>query len=159
MGYALGVLTAQQLLAALCGAGRALSPGSGAAQGLVWVVFSVQLGVALWITCLRPSNDRIDNLTQQLGWGKESGATGLLLLAALAPDAHSHGAVMMAALALALLGCALPIVQMTYDSLLAPLVRRLLGCADARGAGGEGGGGDKGGATAMASPRQTVVRV
>ena len=66
MAYRLARLSAQMLLACLAGVGASLVPGAAAALALVTSALGVQLIVFLWITCLCPSIDRIDNAVQVL---------------------------------------------------------------------------------------------
>ena len=60
------------LIVCLAGVGASVTAGSAAALALVSITFCVQLLVFLWITCLCPSTDRVDNVAVALGWGVES---------------------------------------------------------------------------------------
>ena len=64
MAYRLARLSAQMVLACLAGIGASLVPGAAGALALVTSALGVQLLVFLWITCLCPSIDRIDNAVQ-----------------------------------------------------------------------------------------------
>ena len=66
MAYRLARLSAQMMLACLAGIGASLVPGAAGALALVTSALGVQLLVFLWITCLCPSIDRIDNAVQVL---------------------------------------------------------------------------------------------
>ena len=66
MAYRLARLSAQMVLACLAGIGASLVPGAAGALALVTSALGVQLLVFLWITCLCPSIDRIDNAVQVL---------------------------------------------------------------------------------------------
>ena len=57
------------LIVYLAGVGASVTAGSAAAHSLVSTTFCVQLLVFLWITCLCPSVDRVDNVAVALGWG------------------------------------------------------------------------------------------
>ena len=59
----------QMLIVCLAGVGASVTAGSAAAHSLVSTTFCVQLLVFLWITCLCPSVDRVDNVAVALGWG------------------------------------------------------------------------------------------
>jgi len=50
------------LIVCLAGVGASVTAGSAAALTLVSTTFCVQLLVFLWITCLCPSVDRVDNV-------------------------------------------------------------------------------------------------
>ena len=51
----------QMLIVCLAGIGTSLAPGAPGAFALVTSTLAVQLIVFLWITCLSPSIDRIEN--------------------------------------------------------------------------------------------------
>ena len=52
------------LIVCLAGIGASLAPNAPAALALVTSTLAVQLHVFLWITCLSPSIDRIENSMQ-----------------------------------------------------------------------------------------------
>jgi hypothetical protein len=54
----------QMLIVCLAGIGTSLAPGAPGAFALVTSTLAVQLIVFLWITCLSPSIDRIENAMQ-----------------------------------------------------------------------------------------------
>ena len=100
--------------------GASLASGSAAALTLVTATLCVQLFVFLWITCLCPSIDRIENIIAALGWGVESCSMLLLVLASFFPSLQT-GSLETAAYALSLLGGCLPLLKLSYEGLLAPL--------------------------------------
>ena len=91
------------LIVCLAGIGASVTAGSAAALALVSITFCVQLLVFLWITCLCPSTDRVDNVAVALGWGVESCSMLLLVLASFLPSLRTDS-FQTAAYALSLLG-------------------------------------------------------
>lgn len=115
----------QMLIVCLAGVGASVTAGSAAALTLVSTTFCVQLLVFLWITCLCPSIDRVDNVAVALGWGVESCSMLLLVLASFLPSLRTDS-FQTAAYALSLLGVAVPLLKLSYDAILAPLGSYLL---------------------------------
>ena len=113
------------LIVCLAGVGASVTAGSAAALTLVSTTFCVQLLVFLWITCLCPSTDRVDNVAVALGWGVESCSMLLLVLASFLPSLRTDS-FQTAAYALSLLGVAVPLLKLSYDAILAPLGSYLL---------------------------------
>ena len=110
----------QMVIVCLAGVGASLASGSAAALALVTTTLCVQLLVFLWITCLCPSIDRIENLVAALGWGVESCSMLLLVLASFFPSLQTDG-LQAAAYVLSLTGVGLPLFKLGYEGLLAPL--------------------------------------
>ena len=108
------------VIACLAGVGASLASGGAAALTLVTATLCVQLLMLLWITCLCPSIDRIDNIVAALGWGVESFSTLLLVLASFFPSLQTSS-LEAAAYSLSLLGVSLPILKLSYEGLFAPL--------------------------------------
>ena len=104
----------------LAGVGASVAAGGAAALTLVHVTLCMQLLVFLWITCLCPSIDRVDNFAVALGWGAESCSMLLLVLASFLPSLQT-GSLQAAACALSLLGVGVPLLKLSYEALLAPL--------------------------------------
>ena len=115
----------QMLIVCLAGVGASVAAGGAAALTLVSTTLSVQLLVFLWITCLCPSVDRVDNFAVALGWGVESCSMLLLVLASFHPSLRT-GRLEAAAFALSLLGVGVPLLKLSYEALLAPLGRCFL---------------------------------
>ena len=112
--------TQQMLIVCLTGVGASVAAGGAAALTLVSVTLCVQLLVFLWIACLFPSSDRVDNFAVALGWGGESCSMLLLVLASFFPSLQT-GTLESASYALSLLGVGAPLLRLSYDALLAPL--------------------------------------
>ena len=108
------------VIACLAGVGASVASGGAAALTLVTATLCVQLLMLLWITCLCPSIDRIENIIAALGWGVESCSMLLLVLASFFPSLQT-GSLETAAYALSLLGGCLPLLKLSYEGLLAPL--------------------------------------
>ena len=108
------------LIVCLTGVGASVAAGGAAALTLVSVTLCVQLLVFLWLACLFPSSDRVDNFTVALGWGGESCSMLLLLLASFYPSLQT-GTLESASYALSFLGVGAPLLRLSYDALLAPL--------------------------------------
>ena len=108
------------VIVCFAGVGASLPSGGAAALTLVTATVCVQLLVFLWITCLCPSIDRIENLVAALGWGVESCSMLMLVLASFFPSLHT-GSLQGAAYVLSLLGIGLPLLKLGYEGLLAPL--------------------------------------
>ena len=108
------------LIVCLTGVGASVAAGGAAALTLVSVTLCVQLLVFLWIACLFPSSDRVDNFTVAVGWGGESCSMLLLVLASFFPSLQT-ATLETASYALSLLGVGAPLLRLSYDALLAPL--------------------------------------
>ena len=108
------------LIVCLAGVGASVAAGGAAALTLVSLTLCMQLLVFLWITCLCPSVDRVDNFAVALGWGAESCSMLLLVLASFLPSLQT-GSLQAAACALSLLGVGVPLLKLSYEALLAPL--------------------------------------
>ena len=108
------------LIVCLAGVGASVAAGGAAALTLVSLTLCMQLLVFLWITCLCPSIDRVDNFAVALGWGVESCSMLLLVLASFRPSLQT-GSLEAAACALSLLGVGVPLLKLSYEALLAPL--------------------------------------
>ena len=110
----------QMLIVCLAGVGASVTAGSAVALTLVSTTFCVQLLVFLWITCLCPSIDRVDNVAVALGWGVESCSMLLLMLGSFLPSLRTDS-FQTAAFALSLLGVGVPLLKLSYDAILVPL--------------------------------------
>ena len=108
------------VIVCFAGVGASLPSGGAAALTLVTATVCVQLLVFLWITCLCPSIDRIENLVAALGWGVESCSMLMLVLASFFPSLQTDG-LQAAAYVLSLTGVGLPLFKLGYEGLLAPL--------------------------------------
>ena len=108
------------LIVCLAGVGASVAAGGAAALILVSTTLCMQLLVFLWISCLCPSIDRVDNFAVALGWGVESCSMLLLVLASFLPSLQT-GSLQAAAFALSLLGVGVPLLKLSYDAILAPL--------------------------------------
>ena len=108
------------LIVCLAGVGASVAAGSAEALTLVSITLCVQLLVFLWVACLFPSSDRVDNFAVALGWGGESSSMLLLVLASFFPSLQT-GTLESASYALSLLGVGAPLLRLSYDALLAPL--------------------------------------
>ena len=108
------------LIVCLAGVGASVAAGGAAALTLVSLTLCMQLLVFLWITCLCPSVDRVDNFAVALGWGVESCSMLLLVLASFLPSLQT-GSLQAAAYTLSLLGVGVPLLKLSYEALLAPL--------------------------------------
>ena len=108
------------LIVCLAGVGASVAAGSAEALTLVSITLSVQLLVFLWVACLFPSSDRVENFAVALGWGGESSSMLLLVLASFFPSLQT-GTLETASYALSLLGVGAPLFRLSYDALLAPL--------------------------------------
>ena len=95
--------TQQMLIVCLAGVGASVAAGSAEALTLVSITLCVQLLVFLWVACLFPSSDRVDNFAVGLGWGGESSSMLLLVLASFFPSLRT-GTLETASYALSLLG-------------------------------------------------------
>ena len=104
----------------LAGVGASVAAGSAEALTLVSITLCVQLLVFLWVACMFPSSDRVDNFAVALGWGGESSSMLLLVLASFFPSLQT-GTLESASYALSLLGVGAPLLRLSYDALLAPL--------------------------------------
>ena len=108
------------LIVCLAGVGASVAAGGAAALTVVSLTLCMQLLVFLWIMCLCPSIDRVDNFAVALGWGVESCSMLLLVLASFRPSLQTDS-LEAAACALSLLGVGVPLLKLSYEALLAPL--------------------------------------
>ena len=91
-------------------------------QGIA--VIAIQLGLCLYILCIRPTVDRLGGTLDAIQLAVEGSATFMLLLVFAFPDRAVS--LLESAFLLTLAAVGIPMVLMIYDSILCPLIKAML---------------------------------